>query len=203
MIYCPICQVAVADVTSSGLSEGVCPRCLYRYGAITGQVVESVKRRIPHPTRTRLAWELRINRPDGARSLVEFEIPGGEDRVIAREGDSVTVVYTKRGDAFEAVVSVTNNTTRTSSPIVHPAGEARKKAARWAAIVATPILFLGAAAVPPGMALLIAATSGFASYLAIESATSLRVKKGSPAVALAARDAGLSREETRNARSQR
>jgi len=126
MIHCPICQAVVADVTASGRSEGVCPKCRYRYGAIYGRVGQSYTKQISHypsPTGgTRLACELRIDRPDGGRALVEFEIPAGEDQFNVREGDSVTVVFIMKGAAFEAVVSVTNNTTRTSFDIARPGG---------------------------------------------------------------------------------
>ena len=193
MIYCPTCAVAVADVAASGRSEGVCPKCRYRYGAITGRVAQSYTKQIPHvsATRTRLACELRIDRPDGTRAMVEFRIPGGEDQVNVRQGDSVTVVYTMRGDAFEAVVSITNNTTRTSYDIARPDGGSKAKAAVWGAALAMVALPWATAAVAPALTALIVATAGIGCYFVIERATSLRVKRGSPAAASAGRDAGF------------
>ena len=95
-----------------------------------------------------------------------------------------------KGDVYN-VVSVTNNTTRTSFDIARPGGRIKERPA----IVATAagiILFFTAATLTasPLTALLIAAASAVTSYFVVEGATTMRVKKGSPAATLAARHAG-------------
>mgnify|MGYP001072466097 CR=1 FL=1 len=82
MICCPMCDVAVADVTASGRSEGVCPKCRYTYSAISGRVAQIYTKQISPatPASTRLAYELRIERNDGGTTMVEFA--ADEDQVM-------------------------------------------------------------------------------------------------------------------------
>ncbi len=199
MIYCPICKTVVADVTSLGRSEGVCPKCLYKYGAITGRVTQSYSKQIASPargsnaTRTRFACELRIERSDGGMHIVDFETPGGEGQVNVREGDSATVVYTMRGDAFEEVVAVVNNTTQSSFDVARPDGKVKTRAAGTAAAMAAVGFFVSAIlfSPEPGWSFLAAAVAGIVSYFVVEGRSSLRVKRGSSAVELAGRHAGF------------
>jgi len=199
MIYCPICKTVVADVTSLGRSEGVCPKCLYKYGAITGRVAQSYSKQIASPargsnaTKIRFACELRIERPDGGMHIVDFETPGGEGQVNVREGDSATVVYTMRGDAFEEVVAVVNNTTQSSFDVARPDGKVKTRAAGTAAAMAAVGFFVSAIlfSPEPGWSFLAAAVAGIVSYFVVEGRSSLRVKRGSSAVELAGRHAGF------------
>ena len=101
--------------------------------------------------------------------------------------EAATEIYTIKGDAHE-VVSVTNNTTRTSFEIARPGSRLKEQAAKWAMAIAA-ILSLASTAVFSlsfGVALLMGVTSVAAAYLSIERATSPRVRRGSPAAALAA-----------------
>lgn len=200
MVYCPICAVPVSDFAASGRAEGVCPKCRYRYGAVTGRVAQSYSQEVPLRRGTahtggrhKRAYEFRIDRPDGGKEIVEFEIPGGEDRISVREGDSITVVYAMKDDAFDCVVSVVNNTTRSAALVARPGRRVREVAAMSAVVIAIVWFFVAAAqfsATLP-MALLAAAASGLSSYLAIEGVTSARVKKGASAAVLARRHAGF------------
>jgi hypothetical protein len=188
MIYCPRCSVPVADHTASGRSGGVCPKCRYRYGSLSGTITHRFVKQIvvgrqtgTRPGRYKQAYEFRLKRPDGASGVVEFQIGGSEDRINLWEGDAATVLYSMKGETFNRIVSVVNDTTMTSFDVARPGGKERTTALVLSMIVAGASIVAGAQfGMTLGVTLLIALGTGASSFYAVSHLISSRAGKRSP-----------------------
>ncbi len=91
--------------------KGVCPKCSYSYGAVTGKLEKRYSRQVTIQRKTKNQfgvykrdYELRVLTPQGTQQVFKFQIDGKEDRIKARRTDQVTVLTTLRGGAVEDVV---------------------------------------------------------------------------------------------------
>jgi hypothetical protein len=141
--------------------------------------------------RYRQAYEFRLERPDGTGEVVQFEIAGDQDRIRIHEGDSGTVVYSMKGESFDRIVSIVNNTTMTSFEVAR-AGRSERHAAIVISMVIAGVAFIVAAAplaATFGASLAAALFAGAPSYFVLDSLISPRVKKNHPEALRAARNA--------------
>ena len=185
MIECPGCRVPVLEVSEAGRSNGVCPSCNYALEAITGKLSKRYSKQLTIHRKTKShdgvykrEYEFRIDTPDGRQEMFEFQIDGKEDRIKARRGDRVSVVYTLRGEALEEIVSVIDHTTNHSWYLASPSGKAKGLAGCRALIIGGGITLLLLFLNPwsPLVSIGLGLGSMIAFYVAIERSIAPRVQ---------------------------
>jgi hypothetical protein len=198
MIYCPLCALPVADHTASGRTDGVCPKCRYRYGFLTGRVTHRFAKQITvrrpkggESGRFRWAYEFRLDRADGVSEIVQFHISGDEDRINLQLGDSATVGYAMKGDTMDRIVSVVNDSTLTSFTVARPGSNARAVAIMLSVATAGGVFAVSAAqlAATLSASLFLAVIAGVPSFFIFDRLVSSRVPKGDPRAIRALRNA--------------
>jgi len=192
VIDCPVCAKPVGSVSSKSPLEVVCPTCRYKYGVVLGKLTKPSSEQITLQRKTTRQpgtydrrYELRIKRPNQKLEVFSFVIPGKDDHVLVRHGDTVSVIHTMRGDHLEDLVLISNHTTGEQYRLEDPGSKTRYIpliAGLWAA-AATYILLL-LAPFPNSndagrfFALLIPLPSGAFAYEYMRKKTTLKVEIG-------------------------
>lgn len=164
----------------------------------------------------RRRYELRLAMPSDSTEVVTFDLRGRDDVALAQEGDTVTVVWSLRGDREEELVYVMNRTSGRVLQVDPPGTMARQRGYAAAAMVFAAVFVLtcagtgGQLGLPFLTAVLVAAGAGVAvsrlsrpthdlpadARAALSAAQSLLAQRGELARARTEAEADFRRKET-------
>lgn len=173
---CPKCDLPLGPVGDDGTLETVCAGCRYRYRIWQGRLHSRSSQQITlrEPTvelrgAYRRSYEFRLAMPDGDIAVVAFDIPGRDDVIPFREGDTLAAAWSLRGGQLEELLYVMNRTSGRTFHVSAPGESARNRAVAIGALVFFSVFALTCTAsdenVP--LAFLMAVALGVGSGLAV------------------------------------
>jgi hypothetical protein len=123
--------------------QALCANCRYKFEVVRGRVVGRSTQEITVQQQTtkqsgdyRRAYEFRVERDGGGLEVLEFTVPGKDDWIRVRHGDTAAIVHTMRGTAREELLAIRNYTNGNNYILSHPGAASQKAATLWACVAA-------------------------------------------------------------------
>jgi hypothetical protein len=126
-LHCPSCRRSLGRVQLEQVEQLICVRCRRDYGILHGklsgwqsqrQTLFYLNDRLPKVYKRR--YELRITTSTRHLKVLTFSLPGASDRVPARPGDRLSILYTGRGNAIRKLFAIHNHTNGRSYNLPKP-----------------------------------------------------------------------------------
>lgn len=129
---CPVCDVPIGELGSSGYLQVVCARCTYTFAVLVGRMTRAgaVYR---HGTATR-AYEVRLQLPTGELKALRRSSPDLAGWISHRTEHIILAVCTLRDGRVEELVRLKDESTGEALSVEHPGHRSRIRAV-WAASV--------------------------------------------------------------------
>lgn len=132
---CPKCNLPLGRVGDDGTLETACAGCHYRFRIRQGRLQSRSSQQVTlrEPTHTlqgayRREYEFRLAMPNRDIEVLSFDIPGRDDVIPFREGDTLAVAWSLGNGRVEELLYVMNRTTGRTFHLAAPGESVRNRA---------------------------------------------------------------------------
>jgi hypothetical protein len=170
MIFnCPTCSTPLGELESAGAQTFLCSKCRFKYRAESGVVQNRSSRQITHQrqsTRQTGVYDreygFRLAGHESPVQLLTVRIPGKEDRLPTKKGDTVSVIHVMRGQQQEELVALVNQSTGQLLPVDEPGRRSTASSGNWGCLMlVVAMVILVPVGVPLWLSVLISAALAF------------------------------------------
>lgn len=150
LLYCPQCQVPVAEFDLHARSvDATCAKCRFSYRFVGGNVDKRSTRQVTLQRQStkrvgsyQREYEFRLKLGNGEFEVISLTVPGRDDWILVRRGDIVSVTYTMNGSQIEDTVAITDHTTGDRYPLAAPGAKSRTAALAFAVFLGLLMAFV-------------------------------------------------------------